>query len=172
MKMKKAIKITSIIFTVLSILAAIGLIAGAIGYTVLMNDPEFIKEMMKSMNEGVSPANQYTEQMVRDSMAIAIVWMKIEGIQMFVSFGLNLTLAILASKKKEYSKYTWITLGVITLICASLVTGILAIIYGATAYKNKDNGPTIQEVKFTETDTTANPSRPNPSDYDAPDHLD
>ncbi len=170
--MKKAIKITSIIFTVLSALAAIGLFAGAIGYTVLLSDPEFIKQMMNSMNEGVSPANQYTEQMVRDSITLVITWLKIEGIQMLIAFGLNLTLAILASKKKEYSKYTWITLGIITLICASLITGILAIVYGATAYKSKDNGPTIQEVKFTEADATTDQSRPSPSDYDAPDHLD
>ncbi len=169
--MKKAIKVLSIIFAVLTGLSFIGMLITGFSYSALAANKEFVQELVNTMNNTAPQGTQYTYEQAAASLELISFVAYAGALECALSCGLNIAFAVLASKEKEYSKYVWIVLGVIGIFFTNLVVCILAIIYGAKLSNDENNtNPTVQEVKFTEKANDS--SRPNPSDYDAPDHLD
>ncbi len=169
--MKKAIKVLSIIFAVLTGLSFIGMLIVGFSYSALATNKEFVQELVNSMNNTAPQGVQYTYEQVAASLELVSFFAYAGSLECALSCGLNIAFAILASKEKEYSKYVWIVLGIIGIFFTNIVVCILAIIYGAKLSNDENNSKsTVQEVKFTE--KVNDSSKPNPSDYDAPDHLD
>ncbi len=166
--MKKAIKILGIIFAIIAGLSFIGfLILGISCLTVTTND-QLLMELTEQLNNGTT-ANPYTYEETRALFGMLSAYFIGAAITRAISCGFDITYAVLASKKKELSKYTWLALGLVGIICTNFVLGVISLVYAAQLGKESKNDPGVQEAKFTE---KVNPTRPNPSDYDAPDHLD
>ncbi len=168
--MKKAIKILAIIFAIITGLSFVSMLIMGFSFSALAANDEYVKEVLKTMNDTAAEGMHYTYEEVVASLQLMAAIGYMSSVELALSCGLNITFAILASKKKEYSKYVWISLGIAGIFFTNLIVSVLAIVYGATLNKNdSNNNSNIQEVHFTE--KVNDSSRPSPSDYDAPDHL-
>lgn len=149
--MKKAIKILGIIFTVTSGIGLLIALFFLLFNTTILSNQQLLQNLTDSMNQGSS--RTYTIEEVKAAYGMFASVSLYFMIAFIIAFGLDLTMAIIASLKKELSKYTWIVLGIVTLVIGNFILGILSIIYGVnqSKYIAKDNPtPAYQEVRFTD----------------------
>ena len=148
--MKNAIKILSIIYIPL---IAIQILA----YLIIS-----ISFFMAAANPNIYP-NVDAQSAVYVFTVYAIVFLFVT-LCLVPGLILNIILLKKSSSNTDFSKSTWITYGVLSLVFGSTVPGILAIIYGAIKEE-----PTIhsQEVHFQDKQDDFI----KPSDYDSSDRF-
>ncbi len=155
--MKKAIKITAVIFAIIAGLTMLTFIGLGSIVGMLASDKDFINQLVQSMNEGAPEGYGYTAEQVVKALELYKTFLITLGLVRLVSIAFDITYVVLASKTKEASKYVWIALGIIGIFVSSIIPAILAIIYGARQehFISKDT-PQVQEVRFEEKPSTGN----------------
>ncbi len=150
--MKNAIKILSIIYIPLLAISMLLYLVMGILFLSCANNPDIF------LNMDIAP----------DQASFIFNLYGIFFIVMFVYLipGLILDIVLLSksSSTMDYSKTTWIALGVSTLIFGSSIPGIISIIYGAMKDEPKNHS---QEVRFNEKQD----DYIDPSDYDSSDRF-
>ncbi len=162
--MKKALRIVSIVYIpllIISILLGIGFGAFMI---YAAGDPNVQSQIMDSLQQANGSTTITTQELVA-LLTTYGVFLIVFSVLTIVALVADILL-LLHIKKEDasYSKSSWIALGVVAFLFGAVASGVLGIVYGALL-KNSPNGTTPEE-KSLESEKQA-----NPSDYDAPDHL-
>lgn len=169
--MKKAIRITSIVYIPLLCLAALIFFIYGIIFVVASGNEEILQELTNSLVTG-NGSHLSTQEMQSLVIGYATYFFVMLG---FAIVGLVFDIIILNKIKKEeaglenYSKANWITFGILAFIFSVGAPGVLSIVWGAVKKEGSGDKQVAQEVHFEEKDEQA---KPKASDYDAPDHLD
>lgn len=166
--MKKAVKIVGIVYIPLLILSFFGLLIYGIMCLASATDAGLLNQVVVELQK--TYGDMITAEYVQGILVMVSRIFFIGSVAIIAGLVFDIILVVRSSKEDgKYSNSSWIVFGVLEIIFGAWVEGVLAIIYGAT-YKDKPTPePTIQEVHYEEEKTD---DKPNPSDYDAPDHLD
>lgn len=150
--MKNAIKILSIVFIPLIAIQILAYLICGISFFLAINDPNIYANM------NITPGQAAYIFTIYGTAFITVLVCLIPGLI------LNIILLKKSSSNTDFSKSTWITYGVLSLVFGSTVPGILAIIYGAIKEE-----PTLhsQEVHFQDKQDDFI----KPSDYDSSDRF-
>ena len=117
--MKKALKITGLIFGIVFVVTAV--IFLIVGIVVNATAADVVKELM---NQG------YTQAAAQASVITTATTFYVLG-GIFAVGGIFSFVAVHFAKKEEVSRASMIALGVFNILFASEVVGILSIVYGA-----------------------------------------
>ena len=117
--MKKALKITGIIFGVVFVVTAV--IFLIVGITTSATGPEVVKQLVEQ---------GYDKAVAQASVTTTATIFYVLG-AIFAIGGVFSFVAVHFAKKEEVSRASMIALGVFNILFASEVVGVLSIVYGA-----------------------------------------
>ena len=150
--MKNAIKILSIVFIPLIAIQILAYLICGISFFLAINDPNIYTNM------NITPGQAAYIFTIYGTAFITVLVCLIPGLIF------DIILLKKSSSNKDFSKSTWISYGVLSLVFGSTVPGILAIIYGAIKEEPMLHS---QEVHFQDKQDDFI----KPSDYDSSDRF-